>query len=56
MSFAAPPLFGDRLDDFCTELRALLLDASPSGEFWDWPGDTEVVFARKPSAQSLRAH
>jgi SAM-dependent methyltransferase len=56
MSFAAPPLFGDRLDDFCTELRALLLDASPGGEFWDWPGDTEVVFARKPSAQSLRAH
>ncbi len=49
MSFAAPPLFGSRLDDFCAELRAILLGASPTGEFWDWPGDTEVVFARKPA-------
>ena len=48
MSFAAPPLFGDRLNDFCADLRALLCEASPTGVLWDWPGDTEVVFARRP--------
>ncbi len=21
---------------------------SPSGLFWDWPGDTEILLARKP--------
>lgn len=47
MSFSAPHLFGDRLDDFAGEVRALLADRSPEGVFWDWPGDTEVVMARK---------
>jgi SAM-dependent methyltransferase len=47
-SFAAPHLFGDRLDDFAGEVRALLATRSASGMFWDWPGDTEVVLARKP--------
>jgi SAM-dependent methyltransferase len=47
-SFAAPHLFGDRLDDFAGEVRALLAARSASGKFWDWPGDTEVVLAHKP--------
>ena len=48
LSSAAPHLFGDRLDDFAGEVRALLADRSAEGLFWDWPGDTEVVMARKP--------
>jgi hypothetical protein len=48
MSFSAPHLFGDRLDDFAGEVRALLANRSSEGIFWDWPGDTEVVMARKP--------
>ena len=47
-SFSAPHLFGDRLDDFAGEVRALLANRSAEGIFWDWPGDTEVVMARKP--------
>jgi hypothetical protein len=27
---------------------ALLASRSAEGMFWDWPGDTEVVMARKP--------
>ena len=45
---SAPHLFGARLDDFAGEVRALLASRSPEGIFWDWPGDTEVVLARKP--------
>ncbi|HTE54171.1 MAG TPA: class I SAM-dependent methyltransferase [Kofleriaceae bacterium] len=48
LSSSAPHLFGDRLDDFAGEVRALLANRSPEGIFWDWPGDTEVVVARKP--------
>ncbi len=48
MSSSAPHLFGDRLEDFAAEVRELLTSRSPEGIFWDWPGDTEVVFARKP--------
>lgn len=48
-SWSAPHLFGDRLDDFAGEVRALLANRSPEGIFWDWPGDTEVVVGRKPS-------
>lgn len=49
MSYAAPPLFGDRLAAFDADLRALLTATSPAGTFWDWPGDTEVLLARKPA-------
>jgi SAM-dependent methyltransferase len=45
-SFSAPHLFGDRVDDFAGEVRALLANRSAEGVFWDWPGDTEVVIAR----------
>jgi SAM-dependent methyltransferase len=49
MSSSAPHLFGDRLDDFAAQVRALLAARSPEGVFWDWPGDTEVIVARKPT-------
>jgi hypothetical protein len=29
-------------------VRALLASRSAEGIFWDWPGDTEVMLARKP--------
>jgi hypothetical protein len=48
LSSSAPHLFGDRLGDFACEVRALLASRSAEGNFWDWPGDTEVVLARKP--------
>jgi SAM-dependent methyltransferase len=47
---SAPHLFGDRVDDFAGEVRALLAARSPANTFWDWPGDTEVVLARKAPA------
>jgi SAM-dependent methyltransferase len=45
-SWAAPHLFGQRAAAFADEVRALLASRSPAGVFWDWPGDTEIVFAR----------
>ena len=48
MSFSAPHLFGDRVEDFATEMRELLRSRSPEGIFCDWPGDTELVLARRP--------
>jgi hypothetical protein len=42
---AAPPMFGPRLAEFIAQLRALLEQHSPTGRFWDWPGDTEIVIA-----------
>jgi len=48
LAISAPHLFGDRLDEFAGEVRALLASRSAGGVFWDWPGDTEVVIARKP--------
>lgn len=47
MSYAAPHLFGDRLDAFVADLRALLEPLTPTGRFWDWSGDTDVVIGRK---------
>jgi SAM-dependent methyltransferase len=47
MSYAAPHLFGERLDDFVAALRELLERHSPNGRFWDWPGDTELVIATR---------
>ena len=49
MSWAAPRHFGDRRGRFESELRALLHAHSPEGLFWDWPGDTEIVYATKPT-------
>lgn len=49
MSSSAPHLFGQRAEDFAAEIRAMLKVRSPQGIFWDWPGDTEVILARRPS-------
>ena len=46
-SFAAPHLFGDRVEDFAADVRELLASRSPEGLFRDWPGDTEVIIARR---------
>jgi predicted acetyltransferase/precorrin-6B methylase 2 len=48
MSWCAPHLFGDRLESFIAELRALLEAGSPTGRYHDWPGDTEMVIGTKP--------
>jgi len=48
MSSSAPHLFGDRVDEFARDVRQLLASRSPDGIFWDWPGDTQVILARKP--------
>jgi len=45
-SFAAPHLFGDQRAAFEADVRAELTARSPSGRFWDWPGDTEIILAR----------
>jgi len=47
MSYATPAVLGDDLDPFLADLRALLEAESPTDRFWDWPGDTEVILARK---------
>ncbi len=51
-SFAAPHLFGDRRAAFEADVRVLLAETSPSGLFWDWPGDTRILLA----AKVIRAH
>jgi len=48
MSLATPHLFGEQRDAFEGELRDLLTAHSANGLFWDWPGDTEIMLARKP--------
>lgn len=47
MSYAAPHLFGDHLDDFVADLRNLLEEKTTTGRFSDWPGDTAAIIARK---------
>ncbi len=46
-SFCAPHLFGDRLAEFEAAMRRELGARSASGLFWDWPGDTEILLARR---------
>jgi SAM-dependent methyltransferase len=53
LSWAAPHLFGDREEAFAAEARELLESRSPEGLFWDWPGDTEVILARKPASRGV---
>ena len=47
LSSSAPHLVPDGGKAFAQDVRALLADRSPQGLFWDWPGDTELVLARK---------
>ncbi|MEA2524611.1 MAG: hypothetical protein QOF73_1838 [Thermomicrobiales bacterium] len=44
---SAPHLFGERREEFETELRAFLVGASPSGLFAEQPPDTEAIVWRK---------
>ena len=48
MSYAAPHRFASQLDRFVAELRVLLAARTPTGRFWDWPGDTALIIATKP--------
>jgi hypothetical protein len=48
LSWAAPHLFGERLDQFEAELRGLLRSASPSGRFAERARDIELVIWRRP--------
>jgi SAM-dependent methyltransferase len=48
LAASAPHLYGERVDEFTREVEELLAARSPSGLFWDWPGDTEIVLAEKP--------
>jgi ubiquinone/menaquinone biosynthesis C-methylase UbiE len=47
-SGSAPHLFGDRVDEFERELRALLETAADEGRFSAWQGDVDLVFYRRP--------
>jgi hypothetical protein len=47
-SSSAPHLFGDRLDDFERDLRALLEAAADDGRFAAWQGDVDLVVYRRP--------
>jgi SAM-dependent methyltransferase len=47
LTTSAPHLFGDRLDEFVAEVRALLEPRTTTGRFWDWPGDTALLIATK---------
>jgi hypothetical protein len=53
MSYAAPHLFGDRLDAFVSDVRRVLNARTATGRFWDWPGDTAVIVARKPARRDV---
>ena len=46
-SFAAPELFGPELDKFRADLTEELKPHTHTGFFWEWPGDTAVLIARK---------
>ena len=48
MSYAAPQLFGDRLEGFIADMRSLLDTRTTTGRFSDWPGDTAIIIATKP--------
>lgn len=52
MATSAPHLFGDRGEEFACEVRELLASRSPHGFFWDWPGDTELIVARRRDSGS----
>lgn len=47
LSYAAPHLFGDRLDAFDADLRTLLREASPTGEFWERAREITLAIWRK---------
>ena len=54
LSGSAPHLFGDRLEDFERELRALLRQASPDGVFAERLPPTEIMTWRSPRSAPRR--
>ena len=48
LSGSAPHLFGDRLEQFESDLRHLLLGVAPLGLFAEQPPDTEIFIWRRP--------
>ena len=54
MSYAAPDRFGDQLEAFLDELRALLRARTTTGRFWDWPGETAIVIANQKGVSPNR--
>ncbi len=46
-ALAAPERFGDRIGAFRAQLSDALRQHTTTGAFWWWPGDTEVLVARK---------
>jgi hypothetical protein len=48
-AMSAPERFGERLGSFRAELTDALRQRTDTGAFWWWPGDTEVLIARKPA-------
>lgn len=54
MSGSAPHLFGDRLAAFEADLRRLLREASPSGQFAERPPDTEIFIWRPQTSFTVR--
>ena len=49
LSSASPHLFAGQLDTFESDLRALLREVSPTGEFWERSGDVSLSIWEKPS-------
>lgn len=47
MSFAQH-LFGEQLRAFEADVPAALAARSPSGLFWEWPGDMKILLAHNP--------
>lgn len=56
MSGSAPHLFGSRLTEFESDLRAVLAAASPSGRFAMESGDTELRIWRTPVERRPAGH
>jgi SAM-dependent methyltransferase len=54
MSWAAPPLFGERLPEFEAAVRSFLRERYPSGVIRE-QGEVEVVMASRPSERPRRA-
>lgn len=51
VSRSAPHLFGEKIDDFERELRALLSDSSPTGLFFAQTGENQLRIWSHPSAR-----
>jgi SAM-dependent methyltransferase len=55
LSGSAPHLFGERRGEFEAELREVLRQAAPGGNFAEWLPDTDVRIWRTPGGQAEEA-